>query len=149
MGELTPTTKKQRTPAQLAAFEKCRKSREEAIIAKYNNAKQTPVPETADESPEAVTEHAPVTSTVTVAEPTGAKPMDRVAVATEHLPSFEEDDREFVDFDPDEFKTGLTETRAELNALKAQLEELQGSHKDLHSTFTSHGIKQAHMLNFV
>ena len=124
--------KKERTPAQLAAFEKCLAARNASILHK-----------------EAVLQPAPATPTAApVPVPVESVPVEPVTTQApvEAEEALAEED-EFLDSNL--FLDEINATRREMVLLKAQLDELHGKHTEMDASFKMHNVKRVDSLNFV
>ncbi len=154
-----PPTKKPRTEAQKAAFERARKAREANIIKKHMQLTEgtvDPFKGTLKEQSDTARDEAQPSGTVpseqVIEQPHPAAPP----VLEESQPmevTQEEDEHDYIDFDPEELKTQLHSTKKEVQelaaAMKLALADLQGKHESLETSWQQHGVKTANMLNFV
>ena len=127
-----PPAKKVRSAAQINAFERCLKAREEAILKKHSPATVTQ----AEPEPEP--------------EPTES---EGVPAVMEQGPQAMEEDKDegymYFDFDPESMYEKMAEARAEITQLREAVSDLTGRHDELHGSFQKHGVRQANALNFV
>ena len=122
--------KKERTPAQLAAFEKCLAARNASILHK-----------------EAVLQPAPATPTAAPV-PVPVEPVPVEPVTTQALVEAEQaEEDEFLDGNL--FLDEINATRRDMAQMKAQLDELHGKHTEMDASFKMHNVKRVDSLNFV
>lgn len=150
-----PATKKPRSAAQVAAFQKALAAREASILKKAREREAAerapptpPTPAAAEEEDEAMDEEddAPPTPTTTPVAPAAAITRDD-----------DDDGYTYVDFDPDTFKTNFRQElntdidalRQELSSLKSQVQGFGEQHEKLSNDFIQNNISKAHALNFV
>lgn len=143
-----PATKKPRSEAQIAAFEKARKAREDNLRKKFAAEAAAQRPTTPEPEPEP--EHGD-------SEESAPQPQPSVPAQKEQQPSpmevEQEHESEIVDFDPESFRNELYE---KLHAANAQIEELKkhvhgvrSQQEELQSSWQKHGVRTSNMLNFV
>ena len=122
--------KKERTPAQSAAFEKCLAARNASILHK-----------------EAVLQPAPATPTAAPV-PVPVEPVPVEPVTTQALVEAEQaEEDEFLDGNL--FLDEINATRRDMAQMKAQLDELHGKHTEMDASFKMHNVKRVDSLNFV
>ena len=113
-----------RTAAQIAAFERARAAREQNNIQKHKEAeaqKQAAEP---------------------VAEPPPPPPQIPPPHSPPPPPSPPANDYEFVEFNPDDFTSHVDYTKAELKALKEEIEALKSNHGQLTEDFAAHAVRR-------
>ena len=140
----------QRTPAQEAAFARCKAAREASLAAKAKAAApaETPAvtPPLAGDVAVPPQESAPPEPPAPDPEPLARAPPPTPEPAP--APEEEEDD-EMVDFDPEDVYFKLNEATDEIKALRAELKTLKDDHTGLRDSFVTHHVKAADMLQFV
>jgi hypothetical protein len=150
MNEGAPPAKKPRSQLQIDAFSKARKCREEAIIKKHLEAQKAStsvnVPEQLDAMEDEPTD--PV-SQIQPQQPLPEVSQQPPPVQQQQQQQQQEEEYDYVSFDPDEIREQLQSTQAELKALRESLQGLHGKHSELESTWASHNVRTANMLNFV
>jgi hypothetical protein len=141
---LNSTVKTPRTEAQIAAFEKARKTREASLRLKFQaeQAAKTPPPPTVVEETEPVHEDE-------VAE---EREQEEAAIGPDKSSvTVPEDDT--IDFDPDAFRTELygklDEAHKHISELREHITGLNSKHDELQSSWQQHGVRAANSLNFV
>jgi hypothetical protein len=161
--------KKPRTEAQKVAFLRAQKCRQEAIIRKHEEEQKRaqaaqdelekadlPMEDAAGSETQALRAAVEETQAGSETQEQGAV-EETVVLPIEHSKPVQEaaavaaadDDYDFVEFDPEELRSQLQTTQAELQALKTAVDGLHGKHSDLESTWANHNVRQANMLNFV
>ena len=122
-----------RTAAQIAAFERARAAREQNIIQKHKEA------EAQKQAAEPVAEPPPPPPQ-TPPSPSPPPPPSRRPPANDY---------EFVEFNPDDFTSHVDYTKAELKALKEEIEALKSNHGQLNEDFAAHAVRRRNELYFV
>lgn len=124
--------KRERTAAQIAAFEKARAVREANIYKKLRAAEKEDKARDKP-APDAVPAPEPPPPPETLpAKPDGVDPFQEV-----------------VEWDPDQFTTHVDYTKAEIDSLKQQLEMLKADQSLLTQCFSEHHVKTHNSLSFV
>eukprot|EP00953_Heterococcus_sp_UTEX-ZZ885_P034144 17711-Heterococcus_DN1.PRE.2 len=161
MSDVAPAAKRPRSEAQKAAFERARAAREASILRKHKLLQEAVSPhEDAMEEEEVVEEKAQQQpqqqqqqqqqQPEPEPEPQQQQPAPLQPAPLQPQPHQEEEDEyDYVTFDPDEIRSQLHSTLAEVQQLRQQMEGLHGKHTELEQTFTRHNVRQANMLNFV
>ena len=150
-----PAAKRPRTEAQKAAFERARAAREASIIKKHQllqvaeqnpsefmNASRSPLGEADTAEPLGEKEEELVEQAPQEQQPPPQQPPPQQQVQ-------EDEEYDYVTFDPDELRSQLHSTLAEVQQLKEAMQGLHGKHAELEQTFSRHNVRQANMLNFV
>jgi hypothetical protein len=161
-----PAAKRPRTELQKAAFERARAAREASILRKHQMLKEAELRRTSEMSatpPDPMEEeeqqpeqqpiqHQQVEQPIQQQEVeqqtssmSGVAPIQQQPLKEQE----EEEEYDYVTFDPDEIRSQLHSTLAEVQQLRQQMEGLHGKHTELEQTFTRHNVRQANMLNFV
>jgi hypothetical protein len=148
MSQEGPPAKKPRSQAQILAFERARKCRDEAIIKKHLDSQKGKAPEKPEPEPEPEQEPE---DAMDVQEPVSAVKPQQLSTPVQEPQVLQQDQEEFeyVSFDPDEIRGQLQSTQAELQALRETVQGLHGKQSDLESTWQQHNVRSANMLNFV
>ena len=135
-----PALKKPRSEAQIAAFEKARKAREDNLRKKFQA--------------EAV-EKAPATAESTIPEGREDEDDDHSAASMACEPGAvaQKDEHEYIDFDPESFRNELYEklhaANEEIKALKEHVHGVSSKQEELQTSWHKHGVRTNNMLNFV
>ncbi len=136
-----PKVKRERTQQQREAFERCLAAREAAVLAKHAAKKEGGAP---TPSP------APPTPAPALAEPTPPEPVS-TPVSTPGADmdvADDDDDYDYITFDMDQYDSHVNSTKAELKAMREELDRLRNDHSELHGTFQEHRITSRNQLNF-
>jgi uncharacterized glyoxalase superfamily metalloenzyme YdcJ len=135
-----PAKKKPRSESQIAAFEKARKAREDNLRRKFE----------AEKKPE------PVIETVTEEEEEKEDepmPQAAAAVTVQQQQPKQEDQHEYIDFDPESFRNELYDklhaANEEIKALKEHVHGVSSKQEELQSSWQRHGVRSNNLLNFV
>jgi hypothetical protein len=142
-----PPAKKARSQAQIDAFEKAKKCREQAIIKKHLESQKAKEPE----KPEPEPEPEDAMDVQEQKEPVSAVKPQQLSTPVQEPQVLQQDQEEYeyVSFDPDELRGQLQSTQEELKALRETVQGLHGKQSDLESTWQQHNVRSANMLNFV
>jgi hypothetical protein len=145
-----PPAKKQRSAAQVAAFEKARAAREANILKKFQ-ANQAVLKPEVEERAEEAEEPEEETVVASPAEPEvdsqSSTPLAQSGGCTPVQE--EEEEHEYVSFDPDELREQISSTQSELRTLREAMAGLHSKHSELEQSFQHHNVKTANLLNFV
>jgi len=142
-----PPAKKPRTQAQVDAFEKARKVREENLRKKFQKeqeqekAKEEAHDEEMHEQEDTSTLQTPVAAPTTTTTVTVEPPLPSP------LPQVQEDDSE--DVDVSELFNVLYKTQDELQKLKESFSDISSKHNKLEESFQTHQVARHNSLNFI
>ena len=166
LGETVQKQKRPRTQAQIDAFEKARKTREDNLRKKFK-AEQEAQSSSAVKSDEPVIEHEvalppepeseepeseePESEEEVAQDKSVAKKPAKRAASRETVAAHIDD--EFIDFDPEAFRSEffgkLDEAHNEIAQLKEHISGLNNKHEELQTSWQKHGVRTSNMLNFV
>lgn len=146
--------KRARTEAQQKAFASMIAARDRKAYERVKQSEEVAVPEQVqqEEKPAAVVEaNKPMQMTYDEADvhvPTHTQPAQSQHVA--HAAAMDDGDEPDYEFlEVDDLMQQLHQTRDELMQLKEQFSGLHSAHGTLAESFTQHGIRQKHEINFV
>jgi hypothetical protein len=143
-----PPAKKQRSAAQVAAFEKARAAREANILKRFqaNQAVLKPEVEERAEEPEAEEPEEEISAGPEV-DSQSSTPLAQSGGCT---PVQEDDaEHEYISFDPDELREQISSTQSELKTLREAMAGLHSKHSELEQSWQQHNVKTNNLLNFV
>jgi hypothetical protein len=125
----------------VAAFEKAKAAREANLRKKFEaeTAEKKQKAEESQPEPESESENVQPKS-----EQEATKPMEIVP---------QDDEKDYIDFDPDAFRNELYEklgaARTEIDKLKKHVHGVSSKLDELQTSFQKHNVRAANMLNFV
>jgi hypothetical protein len=142
-----PPAKKPRSEAQKAAFEKARAAREANILKKFQANQAVLKPEVAAEAEERAEERAePSPAEPDVVDSQSSTPLAQSGGCS---PVQEDEQHEYISFDPDELREQISSTHQELKTLREAMAGLHSKHSELEQSWQQHNVKTANLLNFV
>lgn len=152
-----PKAKKPRTEAQIRAFENCLAARNASLLAKSQPVETTPTVESLPDPPAPQPETPMVLEDVSSSDvsPAHALLCNEIVAPTppppppQQLLPVQETEDEYEYFDGDMVMDELAMTKAELKALKEQVQQLNTKHEEIDTTFRQHNVRQQNSLNFV
>jgi hypothetical protein len=139
--------KRERTPAQVASFERAKSAREANLRRKWEEQQaQSEPPQQSQVKPgdaDMAEEETASTTDTPPATPRPATPRPPTPAPVEHQTA------EFVELDTDELFSQLHEYKQDIEELKTHVHGLRQGHETLQSDWQQYGVKRHCEINFV